>query len=347
MISPEFEALIDLSARVGADPALVQGAGGNTSIKQDGTLWIKASGLWLAQARQRNVMVPVALDPLLEALERDDPACEKAQTFVISEQNPTGLRPSIETTVHALMPQRIVVHVHCVETIATAVQADAETLVAKKLAGVPYAFIPYARPGLPLAKAIAERLRDGVSVLILGNHGLAVAADSVAAAETLLHHISARLRVTPRPAPAPDKPALARLALDSDYVLPEDEAMHAAASDLESVRIGAGGNLYPDHVIFLGRALAIAAPGETAADVEKNHIDKPPVILFPGKGVLARRDIDAGAAAMARCFADVAARIPENARLRYLTAAENAELLGWDAEKYRQQLNRRPGEALQ
>jgi rhamnose utilization protein RhaD (predicted bifunctional aldolase and dehydrogenase) len=346
MTSPEFEALLDLSARVGADPALVQGAGGNTSIKEAGTLWIKASGLWLMQARERDVMVPVALDPLLEALERDDPACEKAQTFVIADKNPSGLRPSIETTVHALMPQNIVVHVHCVETIATAVQTNAEAVVAEKLAGVPYAFIPYARPGLPLAKAIAARLRDGISVLILGNHGLAVAADTVAEADVLLHEISERLRLTPRTAPPADKAALLRLAFDSDYGLPEDEAIHAAATDLESVKIGAGGNLYPDHVIFLGEALAIAAPDETAADVARQNPDAP-IILFPGKGVLVRRDINAGALAMARCFADVAARIPEGARLRYLTAAENAELLGWDAEKYRQALNRRAGGALQ
>ena len=36
------------------------------------------------------------------------------------------LRPSIETTVHALMPQRVVVHVHCVNTIAWAIRSDAE-----------------------------------------------------------------------------------------------------------------------------------------------------------------------------------------------------------------------------
>lgn len=74
MRSLEFETLLDVSARVSADPLLVQGAGGNTSIKEVGTLWIKASGLWLAHARQRDVMVPVALDPLLDALERNDPA---------------------------------------------------------------------------------------------------------------------------------------------------------------------------------------------------------------------------------------------------------------------------------
>jgi rhamnose utilization protein RhaD (predicted bifunctional aldolase and dehydrogenase) len=42
---------------------------------------------------------------------------------------------------------------------------------------------------------------------------------------------------------------------------------------------------------------------------------------------------------MARCLSDVTARLPETARLRYFTDPENAELLGWDAEKYRQALN--------
>ena len=346
MKSAEFEALIDLSARVGADPLLVQGAGGNTSIKEGGRLWIKASGLWLAHARSRDVMVPVALDPLLAALDRDDPACEKAQDFVIHDQNPSGLRPSIETTVHALMPQKIVVHVHCVETIATAVQANGEAIAAEKLRGIPHAFVPYARPGLPLAKAIASRIQDDTSVLVLGNHGLVVAGDTVEEASAILRLASGLLRVTPRQAPAHDEAALARLALDSGYGLPEDAAMHAAATDLESARIGAGGNLYPDHVIFLGSSLAIAAPGQNAREVEAAFDEPPPVILFPGTGVLVRRDISAGAAAMARCFADVAVRIPDGARLRYLTDAENAELLGWDAEKYRQQLNR-DGQVLQ
>ena len=46
----ELQALRILSASVGADPLLVQGAGGNTSLKQAGLLWIKASGTWLMNA---------------------------------------------------------------------------------------------------------------------------------------------------------------------------------------------------------------------------------------------------------------------------------------------------------
>ena len=46
----ELHALRELSAALGADPLRTQGAGGNTSIKRDGVMWIKASGTWLADA---------------------------------------------------------------------------------------------------------------------------------------------------------------------------------------------------------------------------------------------------------------------------------------------------------
>ncbi|MDO9414623.1 class II aldolase/adducin family protein [Pararhizobium sp.] len=350
MRSSEFEALLDLSACIGADPALVQAAGGNTSIKEGGTLWIKASGLWLKDARSRELMVPVALDPLLDALERNDPSAEKAQDYVIADLNPSGLRPSIETTVHALMPQKVVVHVHCVETIALAVQVNGEALAAERLAGIPHAFVRYARPGLPLARAIAEKLEEDTSVLILGNHGLAVAADTVEEATALLARISRLLASDTRPSVPADIPALERLAVGSAYRLPDDMAVHGAATDLASCRIAAGGSLYPDHVIFLGKGSVIAAPADTAlsiaAQFEADGLSLPPSILFPGKGVLVLKEAASGALAMARCLSDVASRIPEGARLRYLTDAENAELLGWDAEKYRQQLNR-AGQVLQ
>lgn len=347
MRSDEFEALLDLSARVGADPALTQGAGGNSSIKEGGTLWIKASGLWLAHAREREVMVPVTLDPLLAALERDVPAAEKPEAFTDTARNPLGLRPSIETTVHALMPDRVVLHVHCVETIALAIRADARAALSARLEGLAWSFVPYARPGLPLARAIAAYMQEGANVLVLGNHGLVVSGETVAETEALLRAVTARLAAPQRPAPAPDLAALARLAVNSGYRLPDDAETHRSATDLAACRFAAGGSLYPDHVIFLGVGAAIAGPAESAADCEARYAEAgltpPPLLLFPGKGVLVAREITAGAAAMARCLADVLTRVPEEADLVYLTAAENEELLGWDAEKYRQMLNRTGG----
>ncbi|MDX8521683.1 class II aldolase/adducin family protein [Mesorhizobium dulcispinae] len=335
----ELADLRALSARIGSNPHLTQAAGGNTSLKAGHTLWIKASGTWLKDALSEDIMVPVAMVPLIEAVERRDPAADKPQAFAIDALNPRGLRPSIETTVHALMPQRVVLHVHCVDTISLAVQADCEIEVARRLEGIGWAYVPYRRPGLPLAQGIAERLRPGVDVLILGNHGLVVAAETVADAERLLHRVRSLLARTARTAAEPDAAALTALADDSGYRLPTDIEAHAVALDADSRRMAEAGSLYPDHVIFLGQGSVVARPGEHVADVIARLGVKPVAILFPGSGVLMRGDASTGAAAMQRCLADVTARIDITARLNYLTAAENDELINWDAEQYRQKLN--------
>ncbi len=336
----ELAELEALSARIGADPSLTQGAGGNTSLKVDGTLWIKASGTWLAHALERRIMVPVEIEPLLAAVRAVDPAAEQAQRFTIASLNPSGLRPSIETTVHALMPQRVVLHVHCVDTIAHAVRQDCVAQVAPRLDGLNWAYVPYARPGLPLALAIAENSASKPDVLILANHGLVVAADTVAEAEALLADVKQRLRVEPRAAPAADPQRLAELAAQ-DYRLPASEAAHAVGTDPVSTARAKGRAMYPDHIIFLGDGPSIAREGENAAAVAE-RLGAPPVsIVFPGLGVLMKTDAPPGADAMVRCLADVAARLPADAPVRVLTPEEYLQLTDWDAEKYRQELARK------
>jgi rhamnose utilization protein RhaD (predicted bifunctional aldolase and dehydrogenase) len=335
----ELAALRSLSASIGRDPHLTQAAGGNTSLKAGDTLWIKASGTWLKDALAEDIMVPVAIPPLLRAVEQRDPTADQPQDFAIAALNTRRLRPSIETTVHALMPQRVVLHVHCVDTISLAVQADCEAQVAKRLDGLEWAYVPYRRPGLPLAQGIAERLRPGVDVLILANHGLVVAADTVAGAEALLRRVTRLLARPPRDVPKPDIAALTALAGRTGYRLPADVEAHAAATDPESCRIACGGSLYPDHVIFLGQGSVVAGPVEDVKRITERCGTAPAAILFPGVGVLMRADASAGADAMQRCLADVTARVDVAAKLNYLTGPENDELINWDAEQYRQKLN--------
>ena len=118
----ELGELRALSARLGADPLLVQAAGGNTSIKQDGVMWIKASGTWLMDAVSKDIFVPLDMAALSEALANNSPDCESCLPFVRQDLNSLGLRPSIETSVHGRMSQRVVLHVHCVNTIAWAIR---------------------------------------------------------------------------------------------------------------------------------------------------------------------------------------------------------------------------------
>jgi rhamnose utilization protein RhaD (predicted bifunctional aldolase and dehydrogenase) len=122
--------------------------------------------------------------------------------------------------------------------------------------------------------------------------------------------------------------------------LPESDAAHSLAMDRVSLAIAALGSLYPDHVIFLGEGSAIAQPGEDAAAVARRLGSAPASIVFPGKGVLMRDDVPPNGDAMARCLADVTARIPADAPVRVLTQEEHLQLTDWDAEKYRQELAR-------
>ena len=177
----EFLALRAMSAHFGRDRLRTQAAGGNTSIKRDDAMWIKASGFWLSDAADKDIFVPVALDGLRAAVLRNDPAADSAASFVIGELNPTGLRPSIETSVHAIRTHAVVSHIHCVETIALAVRSDGSNRIADRLRhleGVRWSFVPYRRPGLPSARAILEFASPEANVLILGNHGLVVSGET-------------------------------------------------------------------------------------------------------------------------------------------------------------------------
>jgi rhamnose utilization protein RhaD (predicted bifunctional aldolase and dehydrogenase) len=343
---PEFSALLDLSAHIGSDASLVQGPGGNTSLKRDGVMWIKASGAWLSQARERPLMVPVRLAPLLAVLDANDPACESAASFVIPDMNPQGLRPSIETTVHAALPHRVVLHVHCVETIAWAVQADAQEKLAARLHGISWTLVPYVRPGLPLTQLMRSLIRADTTVVVLANHGLVVCGDTVAAAAATLNEVVSRLKRAVRPAPRPDLAALAQLCAGHGYRLPHLPAVHAIATDRQSLDIARRGSLYPDHIVFLGPGVFALDAHETLAEglqrARREGRGEPALVLVPGKGALIRTAAPPAAEAIAGCLGDVLQRLSADEPIRVLTKEDEDAIANWDAELYRKALARRP-----
>ena len=339
----EFRALRELSAEVGVDPLRTQGAGGNTSIKRDGVMWIKASGTWLADALAHDIMTPVRLQPLRKAIADGDPRAAAAVDFVDAQLNASGLRPSIETSVHAIIPSPVVVHIHCVNTIALAVRYDGESLVRERLrphADVALASVPYRKPGLPLAHAISERLTKNTNVFVLANHGLVVAGETVAEVADRMTRVCEAFFAPSRAAPQADTERLASIVEGTDYRLPQDPATHVVALDPKSLAIARLGSLYPDHVVFLGPGLAEALldGGRLRAPPERR---RPPLMMaLPGLGVVLHHSASKNAHAMARCLADIAARIPEDAPVRVLTSAEEQELMNWEAETYRQSIGR-------
>ncbi|MFV2034765.1 MAG: class II aldolase/adducin family protein, partial [Halocynthiibacter sp.] len=143
----ELNDLRAVSTRIGSDPLLVQAAGGNTSVKNNDKMLIKASGFWLADALAKDIFVPLDLPALRSAIKTGDPRADTATDFVVQNENPNALRPSIETCLHAIFDHKYVLHVHCVRTLSYAIRNNAEAELAAPLHGLDWVFVPYARPG--------------------------------------------------------------------------------------------------------------------------------------------------------------------------------------------------------
>ena len=219
MVSDDFRAL---SATLGEDPLQIQGPGGNASFKdmsagRGGTMWIKASGTELAQARARDIFVAVDVERArAEISGAGDGTCRAALL------DTSGLRPSIETTFHALLHAPFVFHTHSVATLAHVTSERGERAALEKLADLAPVLVPYRKPGLPLTRAIAERIAPDTRVILLANHGLIVCGESVSEVGDTIADVEDRLAMEPG---APSE-ARAR-----------------------------AGSYYPDHVVFLGPAL--------------------------------------------------------------------------------------------
>jgi rhamnose utilization protein RhaD (predicted bifunctional aldolase and dehydrogenase) len=184
------ESVTDFSAMIGADSMLVQGAGGNVSWKDDDTLWVKASGTWLANAKDKDIFVPVDLHGLQKEI--------KAGNFaaVPKVRGESKLRPSIETLLHALMPHRVVVHVHAIEALAYLVRENAVNEINEKLGTNNHlAIVNYQKPGEALARAVGDilALSPDVQILLLKNHGVVIGGNDITEIETQLNWLLSKL----------------------------------------------------------------------------------------------------------------------------------------------------------
>lgn len=328
----QLDRLNKLATEIGTDIRLVQGAGGNISLKDDATLWVKASGTWLSEAMKRQIFVSLDLHSVRKAL------AAGSEDFTTAIKENSGLRPSIETSLHALMPQRVVIHVHSINTLSWAVRLDGKLAVAEKMRGLQWAWVDYVRPGLPLTCAVVKALAatPGASVLLLANHGLVVSGDSIEEAKALLQEVEKRLM----PKGAVDIEIGALTVLDNlrpeGSRLPANVKIHRLAQ-VEYFTQWLSGVLYPDHVVFLGSEIpVVTAKNIHALDDVLNAY--PYCAAIEGQGLILGDKCSAGAEAMLECLALLAPLLPEKENVRYLTANEIFELTNWDAEKARVKL---------
>jgi len=324
-----LDRLLELASRVGRDPLLTQASTGNMSAKLDGVLWIKASGKWMADALREDIIVPLELPAVLEYMRRNvDPSARFHGA-------------SLETALHAALPHRVVLHVHCVDTIAWAVRADGPVELRRLLLGIPWQWVPYTPSGLALSRAMEHVLaaNPGTDVFVLGNHGLVVAGETAESVEALLAEVRRRLAIRPRVAHPADYAALWELSKNTSWDLPEDDTLHALGTDPITGGILAGGVLCPCQAIFSAAgtpAVFRPVPCPEPGEAWQRRYSGRPFLVIEGRGVLVSTSIAPAELAMVSGLAQVVQRLNKSAPLRYLSNAEIAGIPTEVADRYRQ-----------
>jgi len=329
------ESVIDYCAKIGADSMLVQGAGGNVSWKDNDTLWVKASGTWLADAKTKDIFVPVDLTHLRIAISN--------QNFFATPKvvGTSTLRPSIETFLHALMPHKIVVHLHAVEILSILVRVNPLIEFERSVnSSVKWSFVDYFKPGSELAQAVASELvlHTDVDVIFLRSHGVVIGGESIASIETTFQKLVNRLENRKLSFLSDNTFVKADPILVSNgYRLCNDNEVNQLAINMHlSERLANEWVLYPDHAVFLGSKAFILQSSVDINDYDNLNIINPAFIFHIGSGIYESQNVSDAQRVQLRCYFDVIIRQSVNEKLLPLTKEAIAELLIWDAEKYRQ-----------
>lgn len=329
----ELAALVDLSARLGRNPLLTQAASGNTSIKLGSSLWVKASGKWLADA---------ANEPIFACLDLSDGQFHRPRSSVGD-----SLEPSIETAMHAVLSHRVVVHVHSVNTIAWAVRRDGADQLARRLNGLRWRWIPHVPSGAPLAQEIARTLRrfPDTNIFVLANHGLVVCGDSCDAAEACLNEVERRVAIVPREQLVGGSGGRA-MCVDAHWRLPDLQRLHALGTEPVSQDILSAGVLYPCQAIFLEPSLTILKDRShisvSNARYSREHGKSAPFFILRGQGVVIHESITRAEYEMLVGLMEVVQRLDRSAPIRYLTPSEVAALHSAEAHHYRMMVEPEP-----
>ncbi len=174
------DSLVRLSNLVGRDPRLVQPGGGNTSAKAGDTLLVKGSGTDL-RTIGREGFTRLSLSRLAALRDAASMSDEEMMRFMASCMLGDVPTPSVETPLHSLLPHRFIAHTHDIATMSLTNVPDgtAERLVGALFEGR-IVYVPYTRPGFPLAKSVrglVGGLPSGAIGLALAHHGLVVWGD--------------------------------------------------------------------------------------------------------------------------------------------------------------------------
>jgi rhamnose utilization protein RhaD (predicted bifunctional aldolase and dehydrogenase) len=191
-MSDSIHALLDLSHDLGKEGRGLAILGeGNTSTRLDeSTFAVKASGSSLSNLAESGV-ARCRIADVLNLFEREDASDEEVETTLLAARlNDADRKPSTEALFHAYLLTlpgiKFVGHTHPIAANALLCSPRAEDFAFKRLfpdeivcCGAISVLVPYVDPGVPLARAIRDRVEAYRAayervprLILLQNHGI-------------------------------------------------------------------------------------------------------------------------------------------------------------------------------
>lgn len=375
--------LVEISRQYGRDPDFVLAGGGNTSYKDDRLLYVKASGTTLAELTAHGLvrMRRDRLDAIWDAKYASDPAEREAQALAdLMNARVEGetKRPSVETLLHALLPEAYVVHTHPALVNGLTCGAQGESS-ARELLGDGVLWVPVTNPGYVLAARIREAIEKRVaggrsrpSLILLQNHGIFVSNDSVDEIRRtyagVMDRLQTRLRRRPdvqegRAEREPESHALAgafALEIEGESAAARGEAIFLSNSEID-LRVAdrrafepiSSFAYTPDHMVYC-REAPVWVPFEATLDRQREALrdamngyrkkfgPPPRVAAFERRGIAVYGENRASLESARALFIDLL-RVVRYAESfggpQPMPEAQVAFIRDWEVEKYRADVN--------
>ena len=212
MAKREILELVEISRFYGSKKEYAIAGGGNTSYKDNGRLWIKASGTGLATIDESGfvVMDREKLAAMTRKEYGKDPGERerqvKADLYASRVDPDTGLRPSVETNLHDIIAYTFVIHLHPTLVNALMCSRDSRKIAADLFPEALY--IAYTDPGYILFRKVYSEILEyrkkknaDPQIIFLENHGVFVSANTTSEITDIYSGIIAALKKRVEPLP--------------------------------------------------------------------------------------------------------------------------------------------------
>jgi rhamnose utilization protein RhaD (predicted bifunctional aldolase and dehydrogenase) len=331
----------------------VHGGGGNTSVKNETTLWVKPSGTTLADIQPRS-FVGIDRRKLSELFKLETPQDPAARETLVREMMERAVLPetpgraSVEAPLHDSLNSRYVVHTHPAIVNGLTCAKNGKGVCARLFPNA--LWLDYIDPGYTLCMEVRRQIQAYQSanghepnVIFLKNHGVFVAADTPEDIRRLYEkmmsglkslyektNISTELETSPRP---DDKwLALAKTKISDAMQTP---AVFIIESGLFEF---AEGPVSPDHIVYSKSYPFVGEPTpETFAAFKQKHGYWPQIVVYERAvfGVAATPKKAALALELAKDGALVKKLAAAFGGIDYMTDRARQFIENWEVESYR------------